>query len=205
MYETTRTSLSCASRRVTLKCRLPWAPFSPLTFMTTRPRCGTRHGRHTAIAAGRACGRPACSLVKELGIPCVQVTTLQMGPRPNYNSIIQFIVPMDATFLRYMCSTQLRLELNQVTGFSWSEVGRAQLDLSEVTEDLRLETAGGRPRRRNLKVVGSAGTALGSVTVCICCLPMSFTENVCLSCHKLFKLSAALLQTSSSIAPCGCR
>jgi hypothetical protein len=95
----------------------------------------------------------------------VQVSTLQMGPRPNYNSHIQFIVPMDATFLRYLSATVLRLELNQVIGFNWSEIGRAQLQLAEVKEDLRLETFGARPRRRNLNVVGSAGVPLGTVTV----------------------------------------
>jgi hypothetical protein len=72
---------------------------------------------------------------------------------------------MDATFLRYMAATVLRLELNQVVGYNWSEIGRAHLQLAEVKEDLRLETAGAMPRRRNLKVIGPGGTNLGTLTV----------------------------------------
>lgn len=110
----------------------------------------------------------------------LQVTTLQKGPRPNYNSIIQFIVPMDAAFLRYFTATPLRLEVNQVTGgFAWAEVGRALLDLKTVSDDLRGETLGGRPRRRSLQVHGCAGAQLGSVTVrafllsITCCVTVS--------------------------------
>ena len=64
----------------------------------------------------------ACADVREPSPPrgwhkrqqCVQVSTLQTGPRPNYNSTIQYVVPMDAPFLRYLSATSLRLELNQV-------------------------------------------------------------------------------------------
>ena len=66
---------------------------------------------------------------------------------------------MSASFVRYLTSATLRLELNQVVGLQWSEVGRAQLALADVKEDLRLEVLGARPRTRQLEVIGSSGRA----------------------------------------------
>ena len=95
----------------------------------------------------------------------MQVSTLQHGPRPAYDSTVQFVVPMSATFLRYLAATVLRVELNQLVGYAWREVGRAHLPLAQVREDLRLETMGAAPRRRTLQVQGPGGANLGSLTV----------------------------------------
>jgi hypothetical protein len=72
---------------------------------------------------------------------------------------------MDASFFRYLSATVLPLEVNQVYGFDWAEIGRASLSLPEAKAEMRLDTLGARPRRRNLRVSGPGGTDLGTITV----------------------------------------
>lgn len=95
----------------------------------------------------------------------MQVSTRQFGPRPAYISTLQFIVPMDPCFFRYLSSTFLALEVNQVYGFDWAEIGRASLPLPELKREMRLDTRGVRPRQRNLRVSGPGGSELGTLTV----------------------------------------
>ena len=92
-----------------------------------------------------------------------QVSTRQIGRQPKYDTTIQFIVPMDFTFLKYFATSALQLELNQAHGFEFTEIGRSQLQLATVRQDL--ETTPNVPVRRSLKIHGAADRLIGEVTV----------------------------------------
>lgn len=93
-----------------------------------------------------------------------QVSTKQTGRRPNYDTTIQFIVPMDFNFLYFLTTNYLTLELNQALGSDFSEIGVAQLSLQEVKKQLEC-SSGSKPHTRNLRLLGAGNSDLGTITV----------------------------------------
>lgn len=93
-----------------------------------------------------------------------QVSTKQTGCRPDYDTTIQFIVPMDYKFLLFLLTRHLVLELNQALGSDFSEIGVAQLSLAEVKKQLEL-SSGVKPHTCTLKLLGAGNSDLGTITV----------------------------------------
>ena len=122
----------------------------------------TLDARHSSWAGMSAFGRGQL-------LAGVQVSTLQKGPKPRYKTTLQFIVPMDAAFGRYMAAEWLCLSLNQAVGHSFAEIGRAMLPLSELFEAFRVQLRGARPVTRHLPVKGPGKCILGSVEVRVIC------------------------------------
>eukprot|EP00892_Ulva_mutabilis_P010113 jgi/Ulvmu1/7474/UM037_0017.1 len=93
-----------------------------------------------------------------------QVSTQQLGPNPKYSSTVQFVVPMSEAFFRYMATSTLKLELNQLLSADWAQIGRATLQLSEVLQACQQGSAPDQ-HVRNLRIHGPGGTSLGTVRV----------------------------------------
>ena len=94
----------------------------------------------------------------------LQVSTQQLGPNPKYSSTVQFVVPMSEALFRYMATSTLKLELNQLLSSDWAQVGRATLPLAEVLKACQQASAPDQ-HVRNLRIHGPGGTSMGTVRV----------------------------------------
>jgi hypothetical protein len=70
---------------------------------------------------------------------------------------------MNEGFFRYMASSTLQLELNQLLLSEWTEIGRASLQLFEVLKAVKRDPSG--RHTRTLNIFGPGGTDLGKVKV----------------------------------------
>jgi hypothetical protein len=96
----------------------------------------------------------------------MQVSTQQIGDSPKYNSTVQYVVQMNEAFFRYMASSTLKLELNQLLLSEWTEIGRASQSLAEVLKSAKNACD---IHRRTLRVFGPGSVDLGKLKVsCIC-------------------------------------
>lgn len=93
----------------------------------------------------------------------MQVSTQQIGDSPKYNSTIQYVVQMNEAFFRYMASSTLKLELNQLLLSEWTEIGRASLSLAEVLNAAKPNSTD--THRRTLRVFGPGSVDLGKIKV----------------------------------------
>jgi hypothetical protein len=76
---------------------------------------------------------------------------------------IQYVVQMNESFFRYMASSALKLELNQLLLSEWTEIGRASLSLADVLNSAK--NASSEFHRRTLRVFGPGSVDLGKIKV----------------------------------------
>ena len=93
----------------------------------------------------------------------IQVSTQQIGDAPKYNSTVQYVVQMNEAFFRYMASSTLKLELNQLLLSEWTEIGRASLSLVEVLNSSKHKSSD--VHQRTLRVFGPGSVDLGKIRV----------------------------------------